>query len=103
MKASASQPVIYARGNQTVTVSATIGPSMLTLDDGTQMTLSYEDRDFSITAADLVFGNATVSPQRGDVIRASSGNYTVLLEDTRDCWNWTDSSQTRYQIHTKKT
>lgn len=79
LKEHASRPVVYRRGAVEVTVQATIGRTLLKLDDGYGgVRMEWTDRDFLIHAADLVLGTATVLPERGDTIRETVGSQTFV-------------------------
>ena len=60
---------------ETVVVSATIGKTVFTIDEGTGVGTEYESRDFLILAAELVLGGSSGSaparrPHPGDARRA---------------------------------
>ncbi len=106
LKAHASRPVVYRRGAVEVTVQATIGRTLLKLDDGYGgVRLEWTDRDFLIHAADLVLGSATVLPERGDVIREMVGDrtlvYEVMAPGKEPPWRWSDVYRKVLRIHTK--
>jgi hypothetical protein len=105
MKRFAAQSVVYSDGTNQVTVEASIGPSELLLGDGQVVQLSYQHRDFTITAADLVLNATQVVPARGHTITTTIQGvthvYAVMLEGNGDVWTWSDSSQIRRKIHTK--
>jgi hypothetical protein len=98
--------VTYKRGTQQVTVRATIGRTLLSLDNefgGTRM--EWTDRDFLIRAVDLKFGAAAVVPQRGDRIMESVNGQTlsfeVLAPADEPVWRWADPHRQMLRIHTK--
>ena len=106
MKAYAATPIFYTPINatgSTLTLSATIGPSSRTLDSG-EVVVSFIAVDFTITAADFVISGQQCYPQRGDVIQATIGGknqtYEARANDLREVWEWTDSSKTRFRVHT---
>lgn len=107
LKAHASRPVVYRRGAAEVAVQATIGRTLLKLDDsygGVRM--EWTDRDFLIPAADLVLGTGAVLPERGDVIREAQGGqtfvYEVMAPGKEPAWRWSDVYRKVLRIHTKQ-
>jgi len=74
LKEHASRPVAYRRGADEVSVQATIGRTLLKLDDGYGgVRMEWTDRDFQIHAADLMLAGNAVLPERGDRIRETQG------------------------------
>lgn len=107
LKAHASRPVLYQRGLLEVLVQATIGRTLLKLDDGYGgVRLEWTDRDFLIGAADLVLGGAMVLPQRGDLVRETDGPvtwiYEVLAPGAEPVWRWSDPYRQVLRIHAKQ-
>jgi hypothetical protein len=106
MKSYAASLVAYTPINatgSTLSLVATIGPSTRTLDSG-EVIVSYFAVDFTITASDFVSGGVQQYPQRGDTILALIGGKTQTYEaranDLREVWEWTDSSKSRFRVHT---
>jgi hypothetical protein len=107
LKEHASRPVVYQRGTQQVTLRATIGRTLLKLDDGYGgVRMEWTDRDFLIHTADLVLGGNAVLPERGDVIRETQGTttfiYEVMAPGREPCWRWSDGFRKVLRIHTKQ-
>jgi hypothetical protein len=107
LKAHAGRPVVYQRGTQQVTVSATVGRTLLKLDDGYGgVQMEWTDRDFLIQAADLVLGGVPTLPQRGDQIRETQGGktfvYEVMAPGQEPEWRWSDGFRKVLRIHTKQ-
>jgi hypothetical protein len=107
LKEHASRPVIYRRGVQQVAVQATVGRTLLKLDDGYGgVRMEWTDRDFLIHAADLVFGGSPTLPERGDVIRETQGAktfiYEVMAPGKEPPWRWSDVFRKVLRIHTKQ-
>jgi hypothetical protein len=107
LKEHASRPVIYRRGVQQVTVQATVGRTLLKLDDGYGgVRMEWTDRDFLIHAADLVLGGNAVLPERGDLIRETQGAktfiYEVMAPGKEPPWRWSDVFRKVLRIHTKQ-
>lgn len=103
----ASREVVYQRGASTLTVQATVGRTLLKLDDGYGgVLLQWTDRDFLIRAEDLVISGQTILPQRGDTIHeVQSGvtyTYEVLAPGKEPVWKWSDLYRSLLRIHTKQ-
>ncbi|MBM3984020.1 MAG: hypothetical protein FJ304_27880 [Planctomycetes bacterium] len=107
LKEHASRPVVYLRGAVEVTMQATIGRTLLKLDDGYGgVRMEWTDRDFLIHAADLVLGAVTVLPERGDTVRETQGDktlvYEVMAPGKEPAWRWSDAYRKVLRIHTKQ-
>jgi hypothetical protein len=103
----ASRPVVYRRGAAQVAVQATIGRTLLKLDDGYGgVRMEWTDRDFLIPAGDLVLSGGAVLPERGDVIREAQGGqafvYEVMAPGKEPAWRWSDVYRKVLRIHTKQ-
>jgi hypothetical protein len=103
----ASREVVYQREASTLTVQATVGRTLLKLDDGYGgVLLQWTDRDFLIRAEDLVIAGQTILPQRGDrVHEVQSGvtyTYEVLAPGKEPVWKWSDLYRSLLRIHTKQ-
>ncbi|MBX3399540.1 MAG: hypothetical protein KF873_12425 [Gemmataceae bacterium] len=107
LKEHASRPVVYRRGANEAAVQATVGRTLLKLDDGYGgVRMEWTDRDFLIHAADLVLGAVVVLPERGDVIRETAGTqtfvYEVMAPGKEPAWRWSDVYRKVLRIHTKQ-
>ena len=107
LKEHASRPVAYRRGADEVTVQATIGRTLLKLDDGYGgVRMEWTDRDFLIHAADLVLDGEPSLPERGDLIRETQGTrtfvYEVMAPGKEPPWRWSDVFRKVLRIHTKQ-
>ena len=107
LKTHASRPVVYRRGTHAVTVQATVGRTLLKLDDGYGgVRMEWTDRDFLIHAADLVLGGSPTLPERGDVIRETQSGkvfvYEVMAPGGEPPWRWSDVYRKVLRIHTKQ-
>ena len=102
----AASPVEYVRGEQAVTVLATVGKTTFEVDDGYGVLVRHESRDFLVLAADLFIDGMAVLPQRGDRIRQTLGQrvfvYEVLAPGKEPCWRWSDPFRKTLRIHTKQ-
>lgn len=90
-----TREVTYVRGNDQVTVLATIGRTQFETDDGTAVRVEYTDRDFLIRAADLVLAGQPTEPERGDLIREDGREFEVLD------WRYSDPYRLALRITTK--
>lgn len=100
-----SQPVLYRRDSESVTVFATIGKTEFEIDDEFGVVQRIESRDFLILTADLVLAGVVSLPQRGDIIEEMSGRETLQYEVTapgkEPCWRYSDLHRQTLRIHTK--
>lgn len=99
--------VTYRRGADEATVRATIGRTLLKLDDGYGgVRMVWTDRDYLIRAVDMVLGGNPVQPQRSDQIREVVGTqtlvYEVLAPGEEPPWRWADPHRQMFRIHTKQ-
>lgn len=102
-----SREIVYQRGLESVTVRATIGRTLLKLDDGYGgVLMQWTDRDFLIPASTLVISGQKILPQRGDLIietqDAVQFSYEVLAPGREPPWKWSDLYRTLLRIHTKQ-
>jgi hypothetical protein len=107
LKEHASRSVVYRRGAEAVAVQATIGRTLLKLDDGYGgVRMEWTDRDFLIQSADLVLGGNAVLPERGDVIRETQGGktfvYEVMAPGKEPAWRWSDVFRKVLRVHAKQ-
>jgi hypothetical protein len=97
--------VTYARPStgHTVSILATVGRSMGTVDTpaGTMRVVSNE-RDYLITAADLILNGALTVPQRGDRITDAAGTWEVQPMLGEPCYRFSDPHGVSLRIHTKR-
>ena len=98
--------VAYARGPQSVDLSATVGKTVFEVDDGYGVLVRHESRDFLVLAADLVIGGEPILPQRGDRVREVQGSttfgYEVTAPGKEPAWRYSDPYRTTLRIHTKQ-
>lgn len=103
-----SRQVIYRRGRQSATVTATVGMTLLKLgDEYGGVRIERTDRDYLIAAADLVLGGQQIEPERGDVIEDVNDpgellrRYEVRAPENEPAWRWSDPFKIVARIHTK--
>ena len=78
--ASMSQSVVYHRGAESVSLSATMGGARFEVADEYGVAVRTRGVDFIVSAADLVLGGVLVTPQSGDRIRFVRGTDTLVYE-----------------------
>jgi hypothetical protein len=99
----ASRQVSYRRGLAQVWVQATIGRTLLKLDDGLGgVRLEWTDRDFLIRAADLALALTPTAPQRGDQVIDGTTTYEVMAYGNEPPWRPADPFGVVLRIHAKR-
>lgn len=102
LKLVASQSVTITRGEQTATVSATVGRSVFESQDTSGIVETWESRDFILITGDLPFGE----PQRGDTvvetIDGTACTYEVTAPRGTPLFHYADAFQQSVRIHTKR-
>lgn len=107
LKASAGRTVTYCRGAGTVSLTATVGRTLMRLADGQGGTfVEWTDRDYLFPAADLILSGSLTEPARGDQIRDTdeAGNvvvYEVLAPGGEPPWRYSDPQGVMLRVHTK--
>ena len=102
----ASGQVEYFRGDDSVTVNATVGRTEFEIDDGSGVLQRIEARDFLIAAGDLVLAGQAALPQRGDRIKESQNGtvyvYEVMAPGQEPHYRFSDPYRKLLRIHTKQ-
>jgi hypothetical protein len=75
-----SRPVTYSRGSVPLTIQATVGRSVFQIVTSEGAVETVERRDYTVRAADLVFGGAVTLPKIGDRIRETAGDKVDVYE-----------------------
>jgi len=75
-----SRPVTYQRGEESITLNATVGRSLFQVVAADGVVEQVERRDYLVRAADLVLRGAVVVPQVGDRIRETVGAKVEVYE-----------------------
>lgn len=104
LRAAASQTVVYGRGGDSVTTTATLGRKLLRLnDDLGGLRMEWTDLDVLIPSAGLILSGTPVVPTRGDFLLVTIGDqvqrYEVRPYGNEPCWRWCDPGQTMIRIH----
>ena len=105
LKTHASMEVVYQRGADQVTVSATIGKTEFEVDDGSGVIQRVQSRDYLIQTADLQFGGIPTLPAAGDRVRETIGDKTYVYEamapGNEPHYCYSDPFRKLLRIHTK--
>lgn len=107
LKQHAGESLVYSRGVHSVTLTAIPGKTLLQLnDDLGGVRVEWTDRDYLITASELILNGSVTLPQRGDQIREVIGSQTKVYEVTapgpEPVWRWSDEGQQVLRVHTKE-
>ena len=76
----ASRPVVYQRGEVSLTLNATIGRTVFQVLSAEGAVEQVERRDYLVRAVDLVFGGVRTVPLAGDRIRESRDGKEYVYE-----------------------
>tara|TARA_Y100000593_G_scaffold33191_1_gene65185 strand:- start:7 stop:408 length:402 start_codon:yes stop_codon:yes gene_type:complete len=105
-QAVAGVSVTYARGSDTVAVTALVGDTRLEVADeygGT--TVVARVRDYIVKVSELVLDSVTVEPQAGDQISETRGSttyvYEVMSAGADQPYRPSDRHGNTWRIHTK--
>ena len=105
LKSHASTEVVYLRGDEQVSVQATIGKTEFEIDDGGGAVVRFESRDYLIHAADLILGGSQSLPLVGDHIHEVQGErtfvYEVLSPVGQPHYRYSDPFRRLLRVHTK--
>lgn len=94
--------ILYRRGDNSVTITATFGRSQMLVETAEAVRTLHTDRDFLFPAADLVLGGQAAKPQKGDLIEAGAETYEVLPLDGEQCFRRPDPAGTMIRVFTKR-
>lgn len=103
-----SRTVTYQRGGESVEIAATLGATSLEVSDEAGATVRTRQTDFIVSAAALVLGGVTVTPQVGDRILLPSGGgekvlvFEVLALPGGEHFRPADPAGTALRIHAKQ-
>lgn len=105
MKEHASQSVLYVRGEQSVSVPATIGRTDFEVADAYGVMQHVVSRDYLIPAGDLNLNGHPALPQRGDGIHETRNGrvfrYQVVAPQGQPHWRYSDAYHRVLRVHTK--
>ncbi len=97
----AGATVTYHRGENSVSVTATLGSSEMITDDGYGTTTPYTSHDFIVRRSSLVIASAIIEPKPGDSIRRILNGVVHVYRVTTPPFHPSDADLTLYRIHTK--
>jgi hypothetical protein len=104
LHASASEPVVYVRGDDEVDLSAIIGRMEGAGQDTDGYTTDGDQVDFIIAAADLVIDAAAVEPEIGDYIKHTRDGveykYTLARDELDRLYRRCDEHGFDIRVHT---
>ena len=96
--------VVYRRGADSVTVTATVGETVFRLVGRYGAETRVTRRDYLIDAADLLLAETAVDPRAGDRIEetdaAGTWTYEVGAPSGEPAWRWSTPDRATYRIHT---
>jgi hypothetical protein len=99
--------VTYTRGPDSVSFTATLGRTLLRLDDidgGTR--IIWTDQSILFRGSVLILGGVLTVPRRGDRVLIPLGDLDVLHEvmapGDEPEWRWRDANRTQIRCHLKR-
>lgn len=105
LKEHNSRPVVYARGEQTVTIQAVIGKTEYEKRQRDGVQIKVRSRDFIIQRDDLILNGSQIEPRTGDHIFETDGGivykYQLLPIDDKNNFSEPDPFRIGYRIHAK--
>lgn len=101
---AAGVSVTYARGAQSVTLTAWVGRTVFgQLPSGqTGGSVVFGDADFLIPVSALVLAAVAVQPSRGDRVTWAGLVYEIVAPGGDPPWRYSDQTRTVYRIHCKR-
>lgn len=97
--------VVFRRGADQVSLSATIGRTVFRVDKGYGLSERTEARDFIVRTEDLVLNATLVTPKAGDqVLEPVSDKYHIyelMAPEGEPCWRYSDPYRLAIRMHTK--
>lgn len=104
--ASAASTVVYRRGVDEVTTTATVGKISGDLAELEGFVVEGEQIDFIVRRIDLDFGAGVITPLAGDEIDLDNGikvaTYVVLPDATDSCYRRCDEFGYDLRVHTER-
>ncbi|MCE5280332.1 MAG: hypothetical protein ABFD92_07820 [Planctomycetaceae bacterium] len=97
-----SRQVSYSRGGQSVQVAATLGSTRYDVVDDTGAVMQARATDFIVSAADLILGDAQITPRPGDRISLDGKVFEVLALAGGSHYRWCDPAGAMLRIHSKQ-
>lgn len=104
VKAAAGVTVAVTRGGTSATLTAVIGRTVYAVNRPDGARIEFGERDFLVTAADLVAANPDwTEPAVGDrfLVAGETVTYECRPPATGEpAWRWSDPLKTTFRIHT---
>ena len=94
--------VEYRRGENALTLQATIGRTIFETTDDYGRITKIESRDFLIRACDLVMDGQITTPTADDKIIEGGFVYEVMSPAGQPDWRYSDINRQTLRIHTKQ-
>lgn len=109
LRARRGRSIVYTDGAYSVTVVATLGAKLLNVMDETGGTrIVVTDRDYIVSAADLILNGVAVKPAKGAKITDAGDpdgvtrTWEVLPPaDGEEHFQWADPYRVNYRVHAK--
>ena len=105
LKAVAGTAVTYYRGSSSVSVTAVVGTTDVILSDDYGVQIDIQNRDYLITASELILDEALIEPQENDEIKETRNGvvytYAVINIGGEGCFRTYDTNGYTLRIHTK--
>lgn len=102
----AAREVTYTRGANSVTLTAVIGRTPFRIQSsgpgGGRSQIIWTERDYLITAADLILGSTLTTPQKGDQIADSDGTFELVSINGEPCYRNSDPYGIQLRCHAKR-
>lgn len=93
----------YTRGNETISVTASIGRTIFTSNRQDKARIEFGDIDFLIDVADLA---SLGVPSEGDrlavTIRGVAYTFEIMPVIGEPAWRYSDNYRTRFRVHCKE-
>lgn len=97
------EPVLYSRGNVSVTMTAVRGMTTHEQQDQTGAIVMAHVHDFLLHTETLMVSIIGGLPKRGDIITDDSGTqYEVLSLGDSPPWRFSDPQGIKIRVHTKR-
>ena len=107
MQTAAGVSIVYTRGAYTVDLTPWVGRTVFASNLEGNARIEWGDRDYLITAAQLILNGSVVEPAVGDRITETVGGTSMAFEAMRPdtgepCWRYSDPGRTLLRVHTKR-
>ena len=98
-------PVTYARGSDTVSITAEVVLASYEATGPTGGQTRAQPRGYLVTVADLILSGSSITPRSGDKIRETIlgivEEFEVMPLGDRPCHEDADAGRTKWLVHTK--